>query len=198
MQRRPYNKTGKPATLICSNSECTNVSSKLYIVENKIIEALRIWIRNYEIDCTTKNNLTTNNSEILEHSISLTKKELEKENEKLDKIYSFLENNIYDQIEFKNRSKVIKNSIQNLENKLKEYYELLSKNNKTQNFAENKFYKLNNIIDIYNKLETATERNILLKLFLSKVTYSKNQKALGKDADYSNFELHIYPKLPKI
>ncbi len=54
MQRRPYTRTDKPATLICSNPKCDNVSSKLYIVENKIIEALKIWLKNYKVHYSEK------------------------------------------------------------------------------------------------------------------------------------------------
>ena len=43
-------KIGIPATLICPNSKCDNISSKLYIVENQIIKALKIWLKNYKID----------------------------------------------------------------------------------------------------------------------------------------------------
>ena len=31
MQRKPYTKTNKPAILMCSNSKCDNISSKLYL-----------------------------------------------------------------------------------------------------------------------------------------------------------------------
>lgn len=52
---------------------------------------------------------------------------LEKENTKLNKIYDFLENGIYSKDEFINRSKSIKENIESLENKLKEYIELLKR-----------------------------------------------------------------------
>ena len=50
MQRRPYKAKGWDDTLICSNTQCDNVSSKLYIVENKIISSLKEWLRDYKID----------------------------------------------------------------------------------------------------------------------------------------------------
>ena len=55
--------------------------------------------------------------------------------------------------------------------------------------------KLENIIDLYNKLETAEDKNILLKSIITKVTYLKTEKAIKKDANPTNFELHIYPKI---
>ena len=198
MQRRPYTKADKPDTLMCYNSKCDNVSSKLYIVENKIIESLKIWIENYKVNYEIKDNSSTDNNKIIGQSITATKKELEKENAKLNKIYDFLENGIYSKDEFINRSKSIKNNIQNLENKLNEYTELLSKNNESKQQKEIMIPKLENVIDLYYKLESAEDKNILLKSIIAKVTYLKTEKAIKKDVDPTNFELHIYPKIPKI
>ena len=57
--------------------------------------------------------------------------------------------------------------------------------------------KLKNVIDLYNKLETAEDKNILLKSIIAKVKYLKTKKSIKKDSDPTNFELHIYPKIPK-
>jgi len=197
MQRRPYTKADKPATLICSNSKCNNISSKLYIVENKIIEALRIWLDNYKAEYEVKDNSNTENSKLIEKSIDTTKKELEKENAKLNKVYDFLENGVYSKDEFINRSKAIKENIESLENKLKEYTELLNKNNEMQNEKGIMIPKLENVIDLYDKLENAEDKNILLKSIIAKITYLKTEKAIKNDSDPTNFELHIYPKIPK-
>lgn len=197
MQRRPYTKANKPATLICSNSKCDNVSSKLYIVENKIIEALKIWLENYKVDYEIKDNSNTENINLIEKSIANTKRELEKENTKLNKIYDFLENGLYSKDEFINRSKAIKNNIKSLESKLKDYNELLNKNHEIQNEKEMMIPKLENIIDLYDNLETAEDKNILLKSILAKVTYLKTEKAIKNNSNPTNFELHIYPKIPK-
>lgn len=105
MQRRPYTKDDKPATLMCSNSKCDNISSKLYIVEDKIIDALKIWLENYKINYKFKDNSGAENNKLVEKSITITKKELEKENAKLNKIYEFLENGIYNNDEFISRLK---------------------------------------------------------------------------------------------
>ena len=198
MQRRPYTKSDKPATLICSNPKCDNVSSKLYIVENKVIEALKIWLENYKVDYDVKNISNTDNNKLIEMSIITTKKNLEKENTKLDKIYDFLENGIYDKDAFINRSKAIKDNIQSLESKLEEYNSLLQKNAEIQTQKDTAIPKLENVIDLYDKLENAEDKNILLKSIIAKITYLKTEKAIKKDAAPSNFELYIYPKIPKI
>ena len=195
MQRRPYNKCGKPEFLICSNPKCDNISSKLYIVENKIIEALKIWLKNYKVDYKSKVNSISNNNELIEKSIQTTKKELKKENTRLNKVYYFLENGIYNKEEFISRSKAIKENIETLEKKLQEYNKLISKNTTTK---EAIIPKLENVIDLYYKLETAEDKNILLKSIIAKVTYLKTEKAIKKNSDPTNFELHIYPKICKL
>ncbi len=192
MQRRPYNKTNNPPTLICPNSKCNNVSSKLYIVEDKIIEALKIWLENYKIDYDVKVDSNTESHQLIEKSITNTKKDLEREYTKLNKIYDFLENGIYNKNEFINRSKATKENIETLEKKLQEYNELISKKTQIQNEKETIIPKLENIIDLYYKLETAEDKNILLKSIVAKVTYLKTEKSKPID-----FELHIYPKMPK-
>ena len=67
-----------------------------------------------------------------------------------------------------------------------------------QNQKEIIIPKLENIIDLYYNLETAQDKNILLKSIISKVTYLKTEKAIKKNSDPTNFELHIYPKIAKL
>ena len=150
------------------------------------------------MDFDIKNNSNSDNNKLIEKSIAATKKELEKENAKLDRIYDFLENGIYSKDEFINRSNSIKENIESLENKLKEYTELLNRNNEMQNKKETIIPKLENVIDLYYKLETAEDKNILLKSIFEKVSYLKTEKAIKKNSDQTNFELHIYPKIPRI
>ena len=69
MQRRPYNKRNKPATLRCPNYRCDNISSKLYIVEDKLIEVLQIWLSNYKIEYEKDNqNIRSSYKKILMHN----------------------------------------------------------------------------------------------------------------------------------
>ena len=58
--------------------------------------------------------------------------------------------------------------------------------------------KLENVIDIYYKLKSAEDKNILLKSIIYKVTYLKTEKSIKKESDPTNFELHIYPKIHKL
>ena len=50
MKRRPYTKNDKEPTLYCNNPDCDNISSKLYLVEQKVIEGLKEWLKEYKVD----------------------------------------------------------------------------------------------------------------------------------------------------
>ena len=198
MQRRPYNKKNIPATLMCSNPKCNNISSKLFIVEEKIIEALKLWLPNYKINYDEKNVEMHDNNYLLQHSIINIQKEIEKENKKLNKLYDFLENGIYTGEEFIKRSSTIKENINKLQEKLNEYNGIICDNKNVQKEKSFIIPKFENVIDLYYKLESAEDKNILLKSILYKVTYLKTEKAIKKDSDPTNFELNIFPKIPKI
>ena len=195
MHRRSYTKANKPATLICSNSNCDNISSKLYLVEEKLLEALTLWLKNYTINTEIKDNLSYNEEPLLKKSIDSIKKDLERENTKLNKVYTFLESGIYCENEFLSRSQEIKNRIKNLENKLEEYHSLLKKSNDTQTRKDFVIPKFETIMDLYEKLETTEDKNFLLRSIVAKVTYLKTKKATKSGVNSTNFELHIYPKI---
>ena len=112
MQRRPYKKANKPATIMCSNIRCNNISSKLYIVENKIIQALKIWLGNYRIDYE---ELINKHKSMVGITAKDQLKQLEnrlcKEKSKLNNIYDYLEDGTYDKQEFAKRMSVVKSKI---------------------------------------------------------------------------------------
>ena len=198
MQRRPYKKKGLPATLMCPNPTCDNISSKMYIVEDKIIEALRIWLKEYTIDCQkliskNKSTIVVNNKELLNQ----LDKNLEKEKSKQLKIYDGFEEGIYDKETFKERLSISQDNIKKLEENIEALRNIMQAQEDAIQEQKTIIPKVANVIDIYSKLKTAEEKNALLKTVLKKVVYIKNQKAIKKSSDPTNFELHIYPKLPR-
>lgn len=195
MQRRPYNKNNKPATLICSNPNCNNISSKLYIVENQIINALQIWLKDYSIDYShIKNSKVLDEREILKQ----LENKLQNEKNKLDRVYELFEENSYTKQEFVERSTLIKKNIEVIQEEIQKITKIVNQKQEIQKRKDIIIPKLKNVIDIYNKLETSEEKNNLLKSILEKVTYLKTEKSIKKDSDPTNFEIHIFPKIPKM
>lgn len=180
MQRRPYLKRGQEPSLICVY--CDNVSSRMSIVEEKLLDALKDLLKKYEYKHESSKKSTQ-----IDYSAEL-KKELEKENKKMERLYIFLENETYSPEEFLERSKITKKRIAEIESELKKL-EIASKTKK-----EEVIPKLKTLIEIYNT-GSVKEKNELLKAVLEKVTYLKTKKALKKTDNPYEFELTLYPRV---
>lgn len=180
MQRRPYLKSGQSPSLICTY--CDNISSKFDLVEEKLLESLKELLTNYTYTYTPKKKKTINYLDQL-------KKELDKENKKMDKLYTFLENETYSPEEFVERSKIVKSKITEIESAIKK-----EKNSHIGMQSEEFIPQLKNVLALYNGA-SVKEKNNLLKTVLKKVTYLKTKKALKKSDNPYEFELTLYPNL---
>ncbi len=196
MQRRPYKAKGWEPTLMCPNKDCDNISSKLCIVEEKIISSLKDWLKDYRIDyddyvLEAKNKKKSN----YEESISNLKKELEVQNKKLANVYDFFEEGTYTREMFSERCKIISSTITNIEANIKEFEKQIEIEEKKDEGKKALIPKVENVLDIYYSLQTAEEKNNLLKTIVKRVEYLKTEKAIKKDSDPTNFELDIYPNI---
>lgn len=199
MQRRPYNLKQKEPTLICNNPNCNNISSKLYIVEEKIIEALKIWLNGYNVNYS---ELESRKTEFPVIKTKVILKQLEEkllsEKNKLNKVYELFEEDTYNKQEFSERSTSLKNNIDEINREITKISKAVNTQEEAEQNKEIIVPKIKNVIEIYSKLETNEQKNILLRSILEKVTYLKTEKAIKKDSNPSNFEIHIYPKIPKL
>ena len=196
MQRRPYKAKGWEPTLMCPNKDCDNISSKLCIVEEKIISSLKDWLKDYRIDyddyvLEAKNKKKSN----YEESISNLKKELEVQNKKLANVYDFFEEGTYTREMFSERCKIISSTITNIEANIKEFEKQIEIEEKKDEGKKALIPKVENVLDIYYSLQTTEEKNNLLKTIVKRVEYLKTEKAIKKDSDPTNFELDIYPNI---
>lgn len=190
MQRKP-NKLDD--ILICPNINCNNISSKLYIIENKIIKVLNNYLERYQINFEDYLKvLKTHNIESFQNLIKGLEKELQIQNKKLAHIYDLFEDGTYDKEIFNRRSSTIYHNIEVLKKRIEQQKKEEVKENKKTSFN-----KIKNIIDIYKELETAEEKNLLLKTILERVDYEKNKKTIKKHSDPTDFELDIFPKIYK-
>lgn len=195
MNRRPY--SNSPASLMCVGPTCPNVSSPLYLVEEKLLQALEDWLENYKLEIKHQEEQNVNlESDVIKQSIENIDNELEVLNKQLNSLHDFLEQGIYNVGTFMNRSKILNDKINAAkENKR----ELENKLNNISSIEEKKktiIPKVERVIDLYWKAKTPKEKNELLKEVIDKVIYTKNEggRWSGK---VDKFTLDLYPKLPK-
>ncbi len=199
MKRRSYSKFDKEPTLYCDNPKCDNIGSKFHYVEEKVLEGLEKWLEQYKFNYQQQAQKIANNKiESIEETIASLEVELKKENAKLLSIFNFLEDGTYTKEMFKARSEAISQNVAKLNSSIEEYKTKLEQEKAVNKEKETLVPKIENILDVYNLLQTPEEKNDLLKTVLSQVTYLKTEKAIRKDSDPTNFEINLYPKIDKI
>ena len=197
MVRRPYSaEKNQPDTIMCAATTCSNVSSALYYVEDRILEALKEWLSEYKLEWTPEE------AKKLPEQISSQKsalkridKEIEKMKNQMDKIYDLLEQGVYSTEMFLERSSVNSQKIE----QLKKDKAILESNLKTE-VARNEsrktiIPKIEKLLEVYKNLKTPKAKNDMLKEILEKVVYTKDKGGRWHNSP-DNFEIILYPKLP--
>lgn len=181
MQRRNY-KSGHTDGLMCPLPHCKNCSSHLFLVEDAILKSLHAYLEEFKKiikDYKEDNNTTIFNS----NNKILIEKEIEKTNQQLNKAYDLLEQEIYDNDTFLQRSNQLKQKLAQLNEELKKY-SLESKNNRIKKIKDI-IPNLEDVIQKYSADLDASDRNELLKTVVNKVIYLKTSKGKGHEDDFS-------------
>ena len=199
MSRRPYS-SGQQDTLICPVTSCDDVNSYLSIVENKLLLALEEWLNKYKVEYeeNTKQSNTSMEPSILENSISKLRKDIDLYEKQLDNLHDLLEQGVYSTDKFLERSKLLgerihtaNEDISNLEDQLKQIHA-------REKGKELIIPKMQRVLDLYRYLDDPEDKNELLKEALEKVIYLKeNKRGRWDDGAMDDFELVLYPKVPK-
>ena len=198
MTREGPGKRHKIETLACHNSNCDNVSAPLVLIESKIIEYLNEWVINYKLKTRHEDVNNTEDSVLVMKKKKL--KELQREVEKIDKqidqTYDLLEREVYTVEVFTQRHQKLN---ERKADTLKAIAELESDiaSESGNAIIKNMIPIFENVLECYNKVESAEEKNLLLKQIVSRVEYIKTVRNKRGKAFNDNFEVTVYPLLPK-
>ena len=99
---------------------------------------------------------------------------------------------------FKARSEAVSQNLARINNSIENYKTKLAQEKIVDKEKEVLVPKIENVLDVYDLLQTAEEKNDLLKTVITQVTYLKTEKAIRKDSDPTNFIINIYPKINKV
>lgn len=184
--------------LKCPNPYCDNISSPLELIEASIISFLSKWINEYEIEwLNTNQNEVKEDFTLIKKLIKSAEKDIEVLKKQLENIYNLLEQGVYTTEKFVERNKYISEKIEEEEKRLNNLRNEYNENKKNSNIQKNFIPAIKKVIDLYYTLESAEKRNRLLKNVISKIVYTKNTRAKKNEKNKADFELDIFPKIPK-
>lgn len=202
MTRLAPNKKTNYALIKCPNRDCDNISAPLDLLEKQLITALEHWFKNCTLNPDVLQTTISTHTDLhyLKNSIDELKKELAALDKQLDNAFAFFERGIYTEVEFQKRKSCISSQIDAINSDLStlqsEYEQLLcmTQTSTSDLLTQTDFY----ILDIYRHMDSAAGKNQLLKSILEKVEYLKSEKNKRGEKCRGNFQLTIYPKIPKI
>lgn len=197
MIRRPYLKKGLPPTLMCPGPTCTNVSSHLSLVEERLLSALAEWLKRYRLAAAEEKapapeaDLEAATRRQAVHRID---SEISASQGQMDRLHDLLEQGVYTVEVFMARQKALNERLA----ALRADRDALEKEGRSSSSrAESDVAlmpKVERIIDLYRGLPSAAEKNALLREVVEKAVYTKPPANRGKE---DAFDLVIYPRLPR-
>lgn len=199
MVRRPYNGIDYPDTLMCADTACDNVSSHLYLVEQRIIESLTIWLEGYKLSWNSNksNDNISQNIEIKEKALRKLEKDRETLSVQLDNTHDLLEQGVYTTEQFLERSKKLSERIKQNASDISSLSSEIENDRQREASHSLIVPKVEKLIDVYWSLPTPKTKNDMLKEVLEKVVYLKTKSARYKGNSPDDFEISLYPRIPK-
>lgn len=196
MSRRPYSNK-QPDSLICQVTSCDNISSYLYVVEDKLLLALEEWLNRYKLDMKAMDNNSHNDLEqdLLYKAYHKVDEEIKTLETQLDSLHDLLEQGVYSTDMFLKRNKTLGDRIQQVENDkkaLEKQIEQISMREKSRKVI---IPKIEKVLELYHTIGDPAIKNNLLKEVIEKAIYTKTVGGRWHNKP-DDFELVIYPNIP--
>ncbi len=192
MVRRPYG-NGYPDGLLCPYTSCDTVSSTLSVVEESLLDLLRIWYAELSAGSPAPSGFADDLSLVEKHLASLHD-ELDRLHKQLSRAYDLVEQGVYTSDVFLSRSRALSKQIEAVERTIAHEEQEHTRLQLTIQNQYEQLPRLAHVLDVYSTDLPAEERNSLLRSVLDHVDYSKtSRERWGEGSDMS---LDLFPKLP--
>lgn len=199
MTRLAPNTRNKYSTLKCPSRYCDNISSPLFLIEEKILNFLEEWTENYEVNIEaidiSINTPLEKEINVLKEATEINSAEILKLTKQLDKIYTLLEQEVYTLDIFCERQNTLNNSITSLIETNKKYKKEIIKLEKAKHSNEQFIPCVKNLLDTYSSGMASMQKALLIEV-IERIEYQKDEPNTRGKLYNANFTLNIYPKLP--
>jgi DNA invertase Pin-like site-specific DNA recombinase len=198
---RPYsgknNKT--PPTLICQSQYCKNVSSYYHLVEERLLQSLRDWLKSYKAQWQEKKPKTKRSDDLkikaYQEALKSLQKKLAELEEQRNNLHDLLERKVYTVERFLERSQVIAQRIEETLEAIRNTEREMETEQKRIVAKVEIIPKIEHVLETYHLTDDPAKKNALLKSILSHATYRK-EKGGRWTGLMDQFTLTLYPKIP--
>ena len=182
--------------IICHARGCANVGSAFDYVETKILAAIKSWYGQYTVELDQEKAEPDINRTALEKSLKLIEIDITTLNRQQSNIFDLLEQGIYSTEQFLERSQNLSERIADTKESKALIESNLFRHIESETTAYQLMPKVKHLLDIYDSLPSAAQKNELLKEIVEKIEYKKDKAATHHTGSPDDFQLVLYPKLP--
>lgn len=194
MNRRPH--PNYPDTILCTGPTCTNISSQLSLVEEKLLEALEAWLKAYKIKIKSTSSNQTLEIDVIKNSIEVIDKELETLKKQSNSLHDLLEQGVYSTEKFLERSKIITEKMDSAKADRTMLVNKLSESDEIEKNKNTIIPKVEKVLNVYRDLDNPADKNKLLKEVITKAVYTKEVNGRWHHSP-DDFTIEVFPKLSK-
>lgn len=193
MIRKPYKSARIHDALVCPDSACDNISAPLYLVEARVLDALRVWLSGYRVSLRDSRPAPHKKS-AKEKAAARLNSEVATLQMQLDALHDLLEQGIYSPETFISRSAAVSARLEKAKTEAADLASELQAESDREAVAISIVPKVEHLLDVYDDLPDAGAKNELLRSVLEKVVYIKTHRINRFTPD--TFEIEIFPRIP--
>ena len=182
--------------IICHARECKTVGSAYDYVEAKILVAIKSWYDRYTVELEKQKAEPDINRSALEKSLKLIEAEISTLNNQQGNIFDLLEQGVYTTDQFLERSQNLSERISSAKASKASIESSLTRHTESELAAYQLMPKVKHLLDVYESLPNAAQKNELLKEIIEKIEYRKDKAATYRSGAPDDFEIVLHPRLP--
>ncbi len=196
MTRLGSNSHTKYPTLKCPNRYCDTVAAPIALVEQHMLSLLADWGNQYLFETRELPDNIKSDLSLFQNGLKEIEDELSTLQNQTDRTYTLLEQGVYTSEEFQKRRQLLSEKTDALTKRQEFLQRKIRKLEAAQNTRNRFVPRIHHLLDVYNSLSSAAERNQLLKEVIERIDYSKIEKNRRGSRNNINFTLSLSPRLP--
>ena len=181
--------------LVCTYSSCHTVSSNFDLVEEMVLQSLKMWLSDFE-QTPMNVDIESEKSEkaSIMRSIKAAQQELELIGVQEEKAYNLVEQGVYTVDVFTERAKSLSNRREEALKNFADMNEKLTAIDRRAKARKDIAPAVRRVLDSYHSASSAAEKNDLLKSCIDYIEYHKSTGGRYRESDLN---IRVIPKLPK-
>lgn len=185
------------AAVRCVGRHCNCPGSQLALVEKRVLEGLAGWLEDYRLEWSDSSGDDKFRVDAAEKALATAESEVSKVRGMIARTHELLEQGVYDTETFLERSRTLADKLSAAEETVARCSSELTAERLREENKRNIIPKVEKLLELYDTLPSAQAKNDLLKEVIEKIEYYREKPAV-KGGHLDEFEITIFPKLPKI